>query len=867
MSDSGRASNPSTSQGYLENGETVNQALDKLLRPLLLYKLRKLPDKDYGDSVRDLHEQISTIIGQEPDGNRRRRLRRASPAINYIREQVFLLMRTRQDMPDVDIPRLVQSLDAVVKESFDEHFREAATALATLVILIKLPMLTQVYAGLIRNVSWMADSKMFELLSPTCPAVAEAFVDAYKKAIVQNMSNKEARDREMAAVSATLSALWNLASHSTDNKKAICKTEFCLTYLVELLTPNAKATLIVESATGVLKYATQYVSSAPCHAQIRASLLPPLLPMLNSSSFTIISNTVSAIDNLIVHDPNLQNYLREQAYSQLNTLRNSQRDDIRALVKRVLNHLNNAAMYTSQQYNSMMSASMGGDMLHSASPRYMDNRLLTLRASRASPGAPALPQQTMSIYNRSSSLPRHFSNRITPLNGNPAMVNSQFQKSPDHISQRSYLQSNETSQESGVVGDDGSQLDGELHEIEPTESLRVSPSTSTQSLGSLMPEVNTSGWESVVDTADNSARLSPVSPSDLPDSPTAYSNPNFMMQQVGFMSLDHAANGPRLNPQPMAALQISTTTPRRPNLHSRQTTASSDATSIPSDEPTPTYPLRPSRRESHSDDDVLPGPIDENDYASLPIDHTLLDKSIAAALPPKKPDVDRKGALLLSEAIESAMPPPRFPSGPGLLDAAIRSQMPSSSPFSTQQHHLTTTPKNAVADGHQQLAASHRPSAHQQAAPVSLINKSLMCNHMGELVRDAARLDESFEHPDSEDEPTDYSESSSEAEPITEVNADLPSDVLEELEKEKELLERAREKASNTQNRTSRLRPPIARKPTNVQKPTSPRMAVQPYNYKKSTGAPVGERDEEKQPDEQQARMRSSSNKLLVTTV
>ncbi|CAJ0565404.1 unnamed protein product, partial [Mesorhabditis spiculigera] len=670
-------------------------------------------------------------------------------------------------------------------------------------------MLTQVYAGLIRNVSWMADSKMFELLSPTCPAVAEAFVDAYKKAIVQNMSNKEARDREMAAVSATLSALWNLASHSTDNKKAICKTEFCLTYLVELLTPNAKATLIVESATGVLKYATQYVSSAPCHAQIRASLLPPLLPMLNSSSFTIISNTVSAIDNLIVHDPNLQNYLREQTYPQLNTLRNSQRDDIRALVKRVLNHLNNAAMYTSHQYNSMMSASMGGDMLHSASPRYMDNRLLTLRASRASPGAPALPQQTMSIYNRSSSLPRHFSNGITPHNGNPAMVNSQFQKSPDHVSQRSYLQSNETSQESGVVGDDGSQLDGELHEIEPTESLRVSPSTSTQSLGSLMPEVNTSGWESVVDTADNSARLSPVSPSDLPDSPTAYSNPNFMMQQVGFMSLDHAANGPRLNPQPMAALQISTTTPRRPNLHSRQTTASSDATSIPSDEPTPTYPLRPSRRESHSDDDVLPGPIDENDYASLPIDHTLLDKSIAAALPPKKPDVDRKGALLLSEAIESAMPPPRFP----------------------------------------------------------LINKSLMCNHMGELVRDAARLDESFEHPDSEDEPTDYSESSSEAEPITEVNADLPSDVLEELEKEKELLERAREKASNTQNRTSRLRPPIARKPTNVQKPTSPRMAVQPYNYKKSTGAPVGERDEEKQPDEQQARMRSSSNKLLVTTV
>lgn len=54
-----------------------------------------------------------------------------------------------------------------------------------------------------------------------------------------------------------------------------------------------------------------------------------------------------------------------------------------------------------------MSSSLGGDMLHSS--RYADaNRLLTLRSSRASPGAQLNTLSPGSLYHRSSSLPRHF---------------------------------------------------------------------------------------------------------------------------------------------------------------------------------------------------------------------------------------------------------------------------------------------------------------------------------------------------------------------------------------------------------------------------------------------------------------------------
>lgn len=58
---------------------------------------------------------------------------------------------------------------------------------------------------------------------------------------------------EQKCLMSLLSALWNLASHCIQNKQAMCEKEF-LRMLVELLSDNPKYILLVETASGILKY-------------------------------------------------------------------------------------------------------------------------------------------------------------------------------------------------------------------------------------------------------------------------------------------------------------------------------------------------------------------------------------------------------------------------------------------------------------------------------------------------------------------------------------------------------------------------------------------------------------------------------------
>lgn len=89
---------------------------------------------------------------------------------------------------------------------------------------------SQVYAGLLRNLSWMADAEMSATLSPTVSALTRASLRAY-------------RANESKCLCATLSALWNLASHSRENKKSICEQSGFLDMIVELLTTDAQHTV------------------------------------------------------------------------------------------------------------------------------------------------------------------------------------------------------------------------------------------------------------------------------------------------------------------------------------------------------------------------------------------------------------------------------------------------------------------------------------------------------------------------------------------------------------------------------------------------------------------------------------------------
>lgn len=76
----------------------------------------------------------------------------------------------------------------------------------------------------------MADAEMSATLAPCVAALARASVRAYRAA-------------ELKCLCATLSALWNLASHSRDNKKAICEEPGFLEMLIELLTNDAQQTV------------------------------------------------------------------------------------------------------------------------------------------------------------------------------------------------------------------------------------------------------------------------------------------------------------------------------------------------------------------------------------------------------------------------------------------------------------------------------------------------------------------------------------------------------------------------------------------------------------------------------------------------
>ncbi|KAF1768634.1 hypothetical protein GCK72_000446 [Caenorhabditis remanei] len=808
-------------QPYTTFRKDVNMEVDDRITALLAslhfeQKRDIVPTDEDDDKLRKLHEKICSLITNEPDGHRRRRLNKALGASNCVREQVYYLRRKPSTPPPTYYHRLNAALHTIVKESFGEEYRKVATvlglveALAEVLILevhtfgipesnagehrnirklianaltnltygqilskrrlcsydgfircvvriiIESPNITQVYAGLIRNLSWNADSGMSEALQPTVNALSIAAVYAHTHRF---------------DVTAILSALWNLAGHSVENKRTICDTPNCLKVLASLLSPDAKFTSLVDSATGILKYVSQYLATNSTHLELRSLLISRMLTLLKSASFTCVTNTLGAIAHLIAKDPHMQQLIRQDvaAVQQLNVLRNSNRDDIRKAVKEVLNTLNQPC--SSHRYGGDMSHSVGGgasgiQMLSSEPQLQMQTshhayhgtaspRLLSLRATRASPGKYIHPQQMqVAVDQRSSSLPRHFAIQrngfMMAQSYNQQMETQQMayqmhhqqqimiqtddqqqKQMQEHHQQMLYLQQQQQQQFHQLQqqqeappppvppssGDDDLDI--------PTSTVMGTRSNSDRSLGSMNPgsAMTTGGWNSTLDTAANSSRaLSPVSFSDIPASPT-------MCAQVFNLGIQNP-----MDQNPMTTSQTSQNqnpnTTHYSNGSANTMTRSDGATTIPMDNIiTPTYATVNPPEDLDSPDDVLPGPAledpDDGDYAIIggaaqKTDDELLTRSIQSEMPTSsstpKMKVSPRLAGFFSPTSRSQTSPILKPSSQlrrdhpsdadRLLMESIMSEMPGALPHGAPRANS----KNGEADRRDAYTASHESS-------------------------------------------------------------------------------------------------------------------------------------------------------------
>ncbi|MCP9260165.1 BMA-APR-1, isoform a [Dirofilaria immitis] len=609
----------------LNMNSDVAERIASLLSSLRLTSLRSnIPQDGEDERLKKIHRQLEWLINEEPDDHRsvpdfvkiisepsrRRRLRHILPAANCIHG----------------------ALTAIMKESFEEEYRKLATivgvldAVAELLIFevdvfdIACPLenrtirkliastltnltfgnaqskrrlcshpklveyiiriiddyhgLAQVYAGLLRNLSWMADAQMSATLAPSVPALVRASLRAYRTA-------------ESKCLCATLSALWNLASHSRDNKKLFAKNK-----------------ALVEPATGVLKYASMYLAVVGVDQYLSRSaihmMMLRLIDLLNSPSFTVIGNTLGVLSQLLAKGHHLRSHilLNHKAMLLLNHLRNSTRDDIRNPVKTVLNYLN--SFNVSRAYISTpphpsthgtpplnyrfdgMSSSYNGTA--SIASSYLDStRLLKYRSSQSyaasvlagnmsstlnaeyfpysSPICASAMQQGFAPrpgdrdyshhHEQFASLPRQFlqKNKISNASSVGDGVNMYLKQMtatarfsspvttvshPIHPEQKDMSTSTasttsfiiESSEDPNISNNENGEGDGLRNlnkpddpSFEVEDSVRCTRCTSTQSLSSLFPGER-SMWNSCNNSAADSNRLSPVSATEIPDSPT-----------------------------------------------------------------------------------------------------------------------------------------------------------------------------------------------------------------------------------------------------------------------------------------------------------------------------------------------------------
>ena len=149
--------------------------------------------------------------------------------------------------------------------------------------------LCQVAASVLRNLSWHSD-----LASKRALREVEAAMALIKSAMIEC--------RRETTLKSVLSALWNLSSHSADNKADICSVPGALEFLVNLLSYRSpsKTLSVIENAGGILRNVSSHVAVRDDHRAVlrRAGCLQTLLRHLRSPSLTVVSNACGTLWNL-----------------------------------------------------------------------------------------------------------------------------------------------------------------------------------------------------------------------------------------------------------------------------------------------------------------------------------------------------------------------------------------------------------------------------------------------------------------------------------------------------------------------------------------------------------------------------------------
>ncbi|CAD5208604.1 unnamed protein product [Bursaphelenchus xylophilus] len=361
-------------------------------------------------------------------------------------------------------------------------------------VIDEIPEMTQAYGALIRNLSWNADMGMMLALQKTVQPLAMASVKLYKQKLDRNSHE------EQKCLHSTFAALWNLAGHSTENKRAICETPLFIPYLVAQLNTEPEATAFVENASGVLKYIAAIIATSPHLLKIahEAKIVRHLIDLLNSSSFTVIINALGALCHLVARDEKTQMRIfnSEQAGVILESLKNSAREDVRNAVKTVLTHLNSShiAAYAMTMPNSRNGRSGYFNSLRGMSSSYgPDDPQRSLLQRRTQHHQSTLPRKTDFYTLRA----RENSPKLAtpPVNMAPSIA---------QIDQTNPAAEPEIVLQAGLGFSD---------------STLATRNGSFQSISGDVP----SNWKSNMTTTRNSGNQSPSSPSDLPDSPSHYS--------------------------------------------------------------------------------------------------------------------------------------------------------------------------------------------------------------------------------------------------------------------------------------------------------------------------------------------------------
>ena len=149
--------------------------------------------------------------------------------------------------------------------------------------------LCQVAASVIRNLSWHSDLASRRALREVDAAVV----------LMRSVMTDCRRESTLKSV---LSALWNLSSHSADNKADICCVPGALEFLVSLLSYRSpsKSLSVVENAGGILRNVSSHIAVRDDYRAVlrHAGCLQTLLRQLRSPSLTIVSNACGTLWNL-----------------------------------------------------------------------------------------------------------------------------------------------------------------------------------------------------------------------------------------------------------------------------------------------------------------------------------------------------------------------------------------------------------------------------------------------------------------------------------------------------------------------------------------------------------------------------------------